>query len=258
METFAHQRLKDLAIRFLRAEGCLALSTEVRCPISRYRIDAAGYLDSTRSNGDDPRRHRRRTRRRCEPTTIIVECKQARADFLRDNEQRDPLLEYRRGLQRIRESIEEHRIKEHEPQLRQSGTALFADLEEWDFASSRLPSYRRVVSQLRMVDKKLHGQTKFHLIAQYKLADRLYLAAPRGMIKQAEVPPGWGLLQCPPAWLDPETVDKRLDESPQLEIVIEAPLRRGRDEHRLRLLRNIAVAASFAAQRARPATFTPV
>ena len=109
-----------------------------------------------------------------------------------------------------------------------------------------------------MVDKKLHGQTKFHLIAQYKLADRLYLAAPRGMIKQAELPPGWGLLQCPPEWLDPETTKARLDEPPQLEVVIDAPLRRGRDEHRLRLLRNIAVAASFAAQQGRPATLTPV
>ncbi len=227
---------------FLRDGACLAVATEVRCPISRYRVDAAGYQDSVRDG--DPNRRRRR---RCPPTTIVVECKQSRADFFRDSEQTEALLARRADLQLIRQSIEEHRVKLEEPHLRRSGSALFAELEEWDFAASRLPSYRKVLGQLQLVDEKLHGHTKFHLIARYQLADRLYLAAPRGLIRHCEIPPGWGLLECPPQWLDQDRAHERQVESAALQTTVEAPGLRSRDDRRLRLLRNIAVSASFAA-----------
>ena len=243
METFAHRRLKDLAVAFLRDRGCLALATEVRCPISRYRVDVAGYQDSTR----DWQRGCRRRRRRCPPTSIVIECKQSRADFFRDCEQTEALLARRADLELIRRSIEEHRVKREEPHLRRSGSALFAELEEWDFAASRLPSYRKVLRQLQLLDQKLHGHTKFHLAARYKLADCLYLAAPRGMIRQCEIPPGWGLLECPRAWLDEESAHESQDEPPALKPIVEAPQLRSSDQHRTRLLRNIAVSASIAA-----------
>ncbi len=227
---------------FLRDGGCLAVATEVRCPISRYRVDAAGYQDSVR----DWQRGRGR-RRGCPPTTIVIECKQSRADFFRDSEQTKALLARRADLQLIRQSIEEYRVKLEEPHLRRSGSALFVELEEWDFAASRLPSYRKVLRQLQLVDEKLHGHTKFHLIARYQLADRLFLAAPRGMIRRCELPPGWGLLECPPQWLDQDRAHERQDEPAALQTTVEAPGRRSRDDHRLRLLRNIAVSASFAA-----------
>ncbi len=239
---------------FLCDGGCLAVATEVRCPISRYRVDAAGYQDSVR---DGQPNHRRR--RRCPPTTIVIECKQSRADFFRDSEQTEALLARRADLQLIRQSIEEHRVKLEEPHLRRSGSALFAELEEWDFAASRLPSYRKVLGRLQLVDEKLHGHTKFHLIARYQLADRLYLAAPRGMIRHCEVPPGWGLLECPPQWLDEDQPHERQDEPAALQTTVEAPGLRSRDDHRLRLLRNIAVSASFAALgRSRLRTRLPV
>ncbi|MCH7849059.1 MAG: hypothetical protein IIB53_11920 [Planctomycetes bacterium] len=242
METFAHRRLKELAVSFLRDGGCLAVATEVRCPISRYRVDAAGYQDSVRDGAPN-----RRRRRRCPPTTIVIECKQSRADFFRDAEQTEALLARRADLQLIRQSIEEHRVKLEEPHLRRSGSALFVELEEWDFAASRLPSYRKVLGQLQLVDEKLHGHTKFHLITRYQLADRLYLAAPRGMIRHCEVPPGWGLLECPPQWLDQDRADERQEEPAALRTTVEAPELRSRDDRRVRLLRNIAVSASFAA-----------
>ena len=242
METFAHRRLKDLAVAFLGDRGCLAVATEVRCPISRYRVDVAGYQDSTRvwQRG-------RRRRRRCPPTSIVIECKQSRADFFRDCEQTEALLIRREDLLLIRQSIEEHRVKRQEPHLRRSGSALFAELEEWDFAASRLPSYRKVLRQLQLVDQKLHGHTKFHLAARYQLADRLYLAAPRGMIRHCEIPPGWGLLECPKAWLDEDSAHESHHEPPVLKPIVEAPQLRSSDEHRVRLLRNIAVSASIAA-----------
>jgi hypothetical protein len=242
METLAHQNLKRLASTFLRSNGCLAYAHEVRCPISRYLVDCAGYKDR------DPAE-----RRRCPAETILVECKQSRSDFLRDRQSADRLLALRAHLIRVQESIERERIVVEEPHLRRTGSSLFAELDDWDFAGSRLPCYRRVQRQLRRLDEQLYGETKFYLVARYQLADRLFLAAPRGMIRPCELPRGWGLLDCPPRSLDQIPANDRLDEPPALSIRIEGPQLQSKPEFRLRLLRNIAVAATKAAtQRGSP------
>src|SRR5690554_6050588 len=123
METVAHQRLKKLALAFLRQQGCLAAMSEVRCPISRFRVDAVGYMDRPPLD-QQPNSADRRTRP-IEPKTIVIECKQSRSDFLRDSEAANELIALRSQLDRIRRSIEEYRIKREEPQLQQTGTSLF-------------------------------------------------------------------------------------------------------------------------------------
>jgi hypothetical protein len=97
METLAHQTLKRMAIAFMRRQGCQAVANEVRCPISRYRVDAAGYQDSR-----PWKVHPSNTREKIEPRTIMIECKQSREDFLRDSERAAPLLELREQMERIR------------------------------------------------------------------------------------------------------------------------------------------------------------
>lgn len=225
METKAHQRLKRMAGDFLRLRGCQIFAGEVACPISRYRIDMAGYLDTVVESvtGDG-----NLVKRRCPPRTIMIECKQSRSDFVRDAQDIGPLLELRETYQRICASIEVNRIKRLEPQLRQSGSSLFAELDEWDFSASRLAGYRRVLRRLRRLDEQLHGETKFFLVARYRLADEMYVAAPRGMIRPREVPHGWGLL---------EAADD------ELHIALEAPVHCCKPIHHQRLLRNIAAAA---------------
>jgi hypothetical protein len=238
METCAHRTLKSLAIAFLRENGCAAVATEVRCPISRYKVDVAGYCDRQplrKLNGELP----------SEPRTIVIECKQSRGDFLRDSRQLPQLLSLRMQIDRIRLSIEEHRIKNLEPQLRVSGSSLFRELEQWNFAGSRMPSYRRVLQRLKQIEQAIHGQTKFFLISHYALADELYLAAPKGLIRHAEIPPGWGLLECAAEdWLQEHAQGTLLGEAPALQIIQQAPQRASKPIRRLRLLRNIAVAAS--------------
>jgi len=220
LETGTHLQLKHLAIGFLRDLGCRAVATEVGCPIARYRVDVAGYLDREHVDQVDPR-------------TVMVECKQSRGDFLRDSRERDRLLAERAELDRLRRGIEERRVKVHEPHLRRSGSALFPELEVWDFEASRLRGYRRVVRRIRRLERRLYGETKFFMIARYRLADRLYLAAPQGLIRRGELPAGWGLLE------------QRRAGGP-LHETVEAPSMSTRPAHRLRLLRNIAVAASRA------------
>ena len=89
----------------------------------------------------------------------------------------------------------------------------------------------------------LYGQTKFFTIARYRLADRLFLAAPYGMIRRSELPPGWGLLECPTRWLRPDAFCRRADTG-ALRLTVEPTSRPAPTEYRQRLLRNIAVAAS--------------
>jgi hypothetical protein len=232
MESIGHRRLKVKALAFLRGRGAAAVAAEVRCPICRFRIDAAGYRDG---------RPARRGSRRDEPRTMVVECKQSRGDFLRDQAEAPLLLAERRQLQRLASAMEDQQIKAREPDLRRSGSSLFPELEEWDFTASRSAAYRDLVRRLRRLDQRLYGQTKFCMIARYQLADELYLAAPEGMIRSHELPRGWGLLECPRRWLERETGDQGLQVS------VAAPRLEPRPEHRQRLLRNIAVAASYAA-----------
>jgi hypothetical protein len=227
METIRHRTLKRLAVQFLRERGCLVAAQEVRCPLTRYLVDAAGYID--RGPPD-----RAATPARVPPQTVLVECKQERGDFLRDSARTDALLARRGELERLRGLIEERRIKVHEPHLRRGGVSLFAELEEWDFARSRLRGYRQVQRELRRLDRLIYGQTKFFMIAHYRLADELYLAAPRGMIDRRELPAGWGLLEVPM---------RRRAHPAAIRMTVEATPLAARPEHRQRLLRNIAVAA---------------
>ena len=229
VETKTHLTLKQLVMSWLRQRGCVALATEVGCPIARYRVDVAGYLD--RLPDGIPRS------RRCVPRTVVIECKQTRPDFLRDRRNADRLLAMRQELQRIQRGIEEKRIKVHEPHLRRSGTSLFPQMESWDFAASRLGGYRKLMQRIRRLEAQLYGGTKFFTIARYRLADELYLAAPRGMIRRGELPRGWGLLECPKRRL----ADRR---DAAMSVTVVAPPSNSRPDFRQRLLRNIAVAAS--------------
>ena len=247
METHNHRRLKERASTFLIELGAAIVAREVACPISRYRVDVASYIDRVAPHADpklaeasttlwrdesNPEEVKSRTVAR----TVFVECKQSRADFLRDVADHESLLEQRDALRARRASIESTIVREREPHLRESGTFLFHQMEDWAYESSRSGPYRRVMRELRRVEKRLYGQTKFALIARYRLADRLYICAPRGLIKPRELPDGWGLLEVHRRALKdlpvehPVTVRVRATETPSPQ--------RFRD----RTLRNIAAA----------------
>jgi hypothetical protein len=237
METVLHAQLRRAAAELLLASGCCAAACEVRCPISRFRVDAAGYQDPL------PRRGMSFSRetfieRGTESRTVIVECKQARGDFLRDTRETPALLARRRELDAARLCLEDRIIRASEPELRRGGTSLFRELESWEFDRSRLASYRKIVMELGRIDAALHGQTKFWMLSRYRLADRLYIAAPKGLVLTDELPPSWGLLEAETEEGETVlTVRRRAEELGAKEV------------RRQRLLRNIAAAASRPALR---------
>lgn len=273
MESDLHLRLKRLGARFLIERGFQAVALEVSSPIPRHRVDVAGHLHGWAEAEEEftwaptlfgPESARRNgTARRA--GTVLIECKQSRADFLRDTRHLATLLSRRAELHRHREALEDRLIRVSEPHLIASGSMLFPEMETWDFASSRSPGYRSVLRELRRIDAQIHGDTKFWTVARYALADVLLIAAPRGMIRAAELPAGWGLLEFTPEWLDvPDHAATPAEQAPPsagyaapLEFRVRPaatprPAQLTREVHRVRLLRNIAVATTAAAGVHRP------
>lgn len=278
METPSHAALKRLARAFLVRIGCCVAAAEVLCPISRYRLDAAGYADDALAlpprgeralatlwsmnalevHGPRPSRPPRPSLRGAvrTPRTVIIECKRSRADFFRDGEDVAGALDERTRLRERRREIEETLVKPLEPHLRASGTALFPELESWDFARSRTPAYLRVQRELRLLERRLYGHTKFSRLVKYRLADCLLVFAPSGLLRPGELPEGWGLIECPsrdlrrgafdslecaaPALDDDGTTPALLDLP--IRLTIEPPEHATLPLRRARLLRNIGVA----------------
>lgn len=272
METFEHLELKRLAVAWLVRLGCRAVATEVRCPISKYRVDVAGWLDhadgelldaggleaerpgiaaSLFTGGRRPASSKGPRR----PRTIVVECKRSRADFVRDDRDAERLKTRLDSLRRTRERFEQRLIPEAEPHLRESGGSLFPELERWDFEGSRTSAYRRTLRLIERLERRLHGETKFHTMPRYRLADHLYLFTPAGMLAPQEVPTGWGLVECRRRALTRGVgALGELDDLPLRERIA-CPSLDSPGSRRQRMLRNIAVAASKAVIReaSRPA-----
>lgn len=280
MESRTHRRLKSLAIDWLRSIGCRAVATEVACPIGRFRVDVAGWLDHAEGEalpeslsteppagtapslfeaapvrGGAAGASRRRGPRR--PRVILVECKQSRGDFFRNDETREALLAERERLRRSAHRIEELRIKRHEPHLRKVEAGLFEDAESWDFASTRIGAYRAALARIERIERDLYGRSKFDLCRRYRLGDHLLVLCPRGLIRPRELPEGWGLLECERQALRAAAADGASREPvpgerppASLRRRVEPPRLECPEPRRLRILRNIAIAASRAAHAA--------
>lgn len=250
METSDHLDLKRLAVAFLRASGCSAVGVEVRSPISRFLFDAAGWRDSIRVPRLDGDGRWAMGLRKCKPESIVIECKQSRADFLRDSRDRRGLIEQRAKLNKRRQYLEENRIKPLEPHLRAPDATLFgadADSNEaWDFARTRCVEHRDIIDRINRIERRLSDGTKFGDIARWALADRLYLCAPSGLIARREVPPGWGLLECRRSRLSAVAADPEQRLAEDLVTRVQAPRQPCDPDRRARLLRNIAASTTRA------------
>lgn len=246
-ETKRHLQLKDIALAWLRAVGCRAVALEVSCPFHRYRFDALGWLD----HADDPRAIAAFGPPQCAgsddspraPRVIAVECKQSRADFASDDADPGELAKRKAYLLERRRVIEDLRVKVRESHLKVEGSSLFDELATWDLGQSKITAYRNVVSELEAIDAKLGIDTKFAQLARWRTADHLVVMTPAGLLRPREVPSGWGLIEVDSRALKKGWEPVAGDPLPCTTRV--APSHLGTPEtRRLRLLRNIAVAAS--------------
>jgi len=176
-ETQAHLGLKRLAFDWARANGLPVAGFEVRVPKSGFRADVAAV--SRHPAGEHG-------------LVALFECKQARADFLRD-EADEPLarircLELTQRLFHVRSLVAEHR-----PDLRR-GETLFPEFDDYDFRGLRHETLHALERELAIVQAKLLNGIKFARLHRYHAADYLYLVTEPGLVGFHEVPSGWGWL----------------------------------------------------------------
>lgn len=205
-----------------QANGFAICGAEVRVPKSGFRADAAACARG-------PVRK-----------TAVFECKQGRADLLKDCHAETATRERLHELLERRKSLEQM-LAEHRPDLRR-GEALWPEYDSWDFDRIEHTTYRRVLAELSTVQERVMRGTKFSKMFRYRCADFLYLVVADGIYAEAEIPAGWGLL---------------VQEGDRL-VLARCPADLAASEgQRAALLEQIALAGTRAANRAAGLTFSP-
>ena len=177
-ETESHLALKRASLVWAQSRGYRACALEVRVPNCNYRADAAAYR-TDRAGGIGE--------------TIVFECKQSRADFLRDaadlEESRGKLMEARARLDAL-----EQLLGLHFPHLRR-GDSLFPEYDRIKAEDIDHAGYRRVRKLTDALERKIFGGTKFDDLTRWRAANVFYLVVVPGIVVPGEVPCGWGLLE---------------------------------------------------------------
>ena len=173
-ESASHARLKALALAWAQANGYGICGVEVRVPRSGYRADVAAI-----GRGAGAR-------------TALFECKQSRADLLKDAHAEVATRARLAELTGRRRALEDL-LAVHRPDLRR-GEALWPEYDTWDFSSLEHPTYRGVLAELETLQRRMLRGTKFSKLFRYRCADFLFLVVEDGIFAEAEIPAGWGLL----------------------------------------------------------------
>jgi hypothetical protein len=211
-ESAAHARLKTLALRWAAENGFPIAAAEVRLPRSGYRVDAAAYRPARRGHA---------------AATVVFECKQARADLLKDARAEEPARRELTELLARRDKLEEL-LATHRPDLRK-GESLFPEFDAIDLTATEHATYTKVLDEIAKFQRRLLGGVKFDRIFRYQAADLLYLVAEDDIFARDEIPAGWGLLVRRGEMLIVERKPARLTPRP---------------EQRTELLERIALAAT--------------
>ena len=197
-ETAAHLLLKRLALFWAQKQGYHSCAFEVSLPNCRYRADLAAYMPSKgriKVRAHDPAlpamTHRLMV---CHTlgTTAVFECKQSRADFLKDSRSTRETLTELKDLRERRVDLE-RTLRVHYPSLRVSDS-LFQDYQSHDFNDLEHESYKKVLSRIGFLQKRLFNQTKFDTLVRYRCGNLFYVVAEDGIFEPHEIPLHWGLL----------------------------------------------------------------
>ncbi len=182
-ETSRHRALKRLALEWARGQGFAIAGVEISVPrLGCCRLDAAAARVAGAAPGAMPEA----------PITAIFECKQSRADFLRDARSEQALASRLARLHELK-ALYEGSMAGHFPMLRR-GEALFPEFDGYRFEAAGFAPYDGIVREIRTLSARLHGQTKLGKLIRWQAANLCYLVAEPGVAQLHEVPPGWGLL----------------------------------------------------------------
>jgi len=198
-ESDVHYELKRAALRWLFERGARTIAFEVSVrtrDFSHVKVDVAAHDDHPLVESyRGPRGGWHRRKVGVVDELLAVECKASRADFFRDGRVKAALLDALAELDREREILEGE-IREREPHLRVR-CDLFSDETAWHYDRSADPRYARLRRRIDALSHRLHRGTKLETLRDARLFDRHYLCIPAGLLRPAELPGGWGLLEVP-------------------------------------------------------------
>jgi len=212
-ESEQHLALKRGAALWAQAHGYRYVAPEISLPKSRYRADLAGYRPDRPGAGTLGIGQ-----------TAVFECKQSRADFLKDSRSVAPTIDRLEALSERRKRLEEM-LGVHHPHLR-LGESLFPEFDAYRFDHLPHKGYREVMREIRILQKRLYEKTKFERLIRWRCANAFYLVVTPGILSEHEVPEGWGLLV--------------QDERSELDLARRPGLIKCDDGTRLELLQRIA------------------
>ena len=194
METKAHRTLSRLAFRWAQQEGYAICGMEVRVPHSGFRADVAEYCPESRKlpMAVEGKGRERLVLQPVIGTSAIFECKLARSDFLKDSHSAAITIEKLKALD-VRRKTLERLLDVHQPSLRR-GETLFAEYDVLDMSHFEHKTYLRVVREIRVLQARLYGKTKFEKVMKYRCANLCYLVVEDGILQDHEAPLLWGLL----------------------------------------------------------------
>jgi hypothetical protein len=175
-ETAQHAQLKELAFLWAQTHGFSACAMEVTLARCRYRADVAGYRSVPKQIG----------------STAVFECKQALCDLRRDNCHSETA---HKRLEAIcnRRQVLEARLRTHYPNLH-NGDSLFPEFDSENFSAIGHRGYARLVRELRTLQNRLYDCTKFEKLIRYRCANLFFIVLPEQLLRESEVPVGWGAL----------------------------------------------------------------
>lgn len=183
-ETEAHLRLKQLAAAWAWNAGYDSVADEVRIPRAAYRADVLAARTTNSPRALAPLATL--------PQVALFECKQARADLLKDAVAEEA-TRVRLEQLHVRRLELETLLAVHRPDLR-LGETLFPEFDRFDFSDLRHDGYQSVIAEITQLKTALYERTKFAKLVRWNAAHACYVVAEPGICTAAEVPHGWGLL----------------------------------------------------------------
>jgi hypothetical protein len=184
-ETERHRSLKALAGDWAREQGLSLVSEEVSFPHNRFRVDVAAFRP----------KHKVPSKVRLQESlgvSAVFECKQSRADFIKDIKDREALKARLVDLLQRKTRLEKL-LQIHFPNLARR-EELFPEFDSYDYDGCGHGGHRQVTRKIQELQRAVVQGTKFHRLIRYGLAHLHYIVAEPGILESWEVPVGWGLL----------------------------------------------------------------
>lgn len=191
-ETELHKELKALSLMWAEEAGYTCRGVEIRLENCGYRADVAAYKPAYQIKHVKVEAKTLRQRQPVIGTTAVFECKQARSDLLNDS---CITTKTREKLKRLydRKNVLERLLAVHLPSAA-NGDSLFQEFQSHSFESANHKGYQKLLKDISVLQNGLMSKTKFENLFRYRCANLCYLVTTEDLIRNYELPLGWGWL----------------------------------------------------------------